>query len=93
MNNYESVFIVKAALDSTAQEKLLEEIKNTITKNNGEITQVQPWGKKKLAYLIEKQSDGIYYFLEFKLIPALVKKIDNLFKLNESILRVMIIRK
>ena len=93
MNNYEGVFILKASLDNDAQEKVVEQIKEIVTKANGKIEQVQSWGKKKLAFLIKKQSEGCYYCIEFSLDPAAVKKIENSFRLNDSILRFMIINK
>jgi len=93
MNNYEGVFILKATLDNDAQQKLLEEIKGVITKNKGEIEQVQTWGKRKLSYLIKKQSDGIYYLIDFKLAPEGVRKVESTYRLNESIIRVLIIKK
>ena len=91
--NYEAVFILRANLDKDAQEKLVEEIKGTIEKNKGEATQVQTWGKRKLTFLIKKQSEGTYYLVLFKLSPDMVKKVENVFKLNDSILRVLIIKK
>ena len=93
MNNYEAVFIFRANLDKDAQEKLIEEIKELIVKNKGEVEQVQSWGKRKFTFLIKKQSEGTYYLVLFKLASAAVKKIESIFKLNDSILRVLIIRK
>lgn len=93
MNNYEGVFILKASLDNEAQEKAVEEIKTVITKNKGEVEQVQTWGKKKLAYLIKKQPEGIYYLVNFKLAPSALKKVENTYKLNDLILRVLLVRK
>ena len=93
MNNYEAVFIFRPNLDNDAQEKLVNEIKEVITKNKGEVEDVQTWGKRKLTFLISKQSEGTYYLVLFKLAAAVVKKIENIFKLNDSILRVLIIRK
>ena len=93
MNNYEGVFIFKANLDNDLQEKLVTEIKEVITKNKGEVENVQSWGKRKFTFLINKQSEGIYYLVLFKLKADSVKKIESIFKLNDSILRVLIIRK
>ncbi len=93
MNNYEAVFIFRANLDNDAQEKLINEIKEVIAKHKGEVEQVQSWGKRKFTFLIKKQSEGIYYLVLFKLTSTFVKKIENTFKLNDSILRVLIIRK
>ncbi|MFH2138431.1 MAG: 30S ribosomal protein S6 [Candidatus Omnitrophota bacterium] len=93
MNNYEGVFILKAALDKDTLEKVVEDIKGVISKNKGEVSQVQSWGKRKLAYLIQKQAEGIYYLMDFQLKPDVVKKIEGIFKINDSILRTLIIRK
>ncbi|MBU1087849.1 MAG: 30S ribosomal protein S6 [Candidatus Omnitrophica bacterium] len=93
MNNYEGVFILKASLDNDAQEKQVEEIKGVITKNIGVPGEVQSWGKKKFTFDIKKQSEGFYYCIDFTLDPAAVKKIESIFKLNDQILRVMIINK
>ncbi|MFH1459807.1 MAG: 30S ribosomal protein S6 [Candidatus Omnitrophota bacterium] len=93
MNKYEGVFILKANLDKDAQEKVIEEIKEVVTKNKGEVEQVQNWGKRKFTFLIKKQIEGFYFLIDFSLKSTHVKKIENSFKLNDSILRFMIIRK
>jgi small subunit ribosomal protein S6 len=93
MNNYEGVFILKAALDNDGQEKLVEEIKAVIVKHKGTSGEVQNWGKKKFTFDIKKQAEGFYYCIDFSVDPAAVKKIESLFKLNDDILRVMIINK
>ena len=93
MNNYEAVFIFRANLDNDAQEKLVNEIKEVITKHKGAVEQVQSWGKRKFTFLIKKQSEGTYYLVLFKMMPTVVKKIENIFKLNDSILRALIIKR
>jgi len=93
MNNYEAVFILRATLDSEAQEKTIEEVKAVIVKSKGQVEELQTWGKKKFTFLIKKQAEGFYYLLNFKLKPEVVKKIENTFKLNDAILRVLIVRK
>jgi small subunit ribosomal protein S6 len=93
MNNYEGVFILRASLDNDAQEKVIEQIKEVITKSKGKMGQVQSWGKKKFTFLINKQSEGSYYCIDFDLNPSAVKKVESTLKLNDSILRIMIINK
>ncbi|MDD5747338.1 MAG: 30S ribosomal protein S6 [Candidatus Omnitrophica bacterium] len=93
MNNYEGVFITRATLDKEAQDKLVEDIKGVITKNKGEIVQLQSWGKKKLTFLIKKQPEGVYYFTDFQLPPLALKKAETTYRLNDDILRFLIIRK
>jgi len=93
MNNYEGIFIVRPVPDKTEQDKILEEIKGVITKNKGTIEKCESWGKRRLTYLINKQSEGTYHILEFLLPGDLVSKIEGIFKINDSILRVLIIKK
>lgn len=93
MNNYEAVFIFRANLDTDAQEKLVNEVKEVITKHKGEVVDVQAWGKRKFTFLMKKQSEGTYYLVLFKLSAAVVKKIESIFKLKDLILRVLIIRR
>ncbi len=93
MNNYEGVFILRATLDKDAQEKLIEEIKAVIKKNKGEIVEFQNWGKKRLTFQIKKQQEGVYCFSDFRVAPDLVKKVEQVLKLNDSILRIMVVRK
>ncbi|MCP4649341.1 MAG: 30S ribosomal protein S6 [PVC group bacterium] len=93
MNDYEAIFILKATLSNEALETAVEGIKGVITKNKGEVTQSQSWGKRKLAYLIQKQAEGVYYLFDFKLAATAVKKIESVFKINDLILRTLIVRK
>lgn len=93
MNTYEAVVIVRANLDKEKQEKIDEEVKGVITKNKGEIGRFDNWGKRKLAYTLSKQNEAWYYFIEFNLLPQVVAKIENAYKLNDAILRVLIVRK
>ena len=93
MHTYEGVFIVEPTLDKNAQEKLIEDIKGLIEKNKGKVENVQAWGKRKLAYLINKKSEGIYYIFDFVLPPAFTKKVEGLLKLNDAIMRFLFVRK
>jgi len=93
MRAYESVFILNPGLSKDSEEKVVSEIQEVIVRHKGEIIQKQSWGKRKLASRLKKQNEGIYFFCEFKLSPATVKKIENIFKINETILRTLILRK
>ena len=93
MNSYEAVFILSAALDADAAEKTVEDIKSVITKNKGEVADVQNWGKKRFSFLIKKQVEGYYYLANFQIDPLMIKKLESTYRLNDSILRVLIVRK
>lgn len=92
MNNYETVMIIKPTLDEENKQKTIAKIENYI-KKHGEITTEETWGLRKLAYPIQKYSDGYYVLIEFK---AEVEAIDNLSKLyhnTEDIIKHIIVKK
>ncbi|MBU0634805.1 MAG: 30S ribosomal protein S6 [Candidatus Omnitrophica bacterium] len=93
MNTYEAVVLVRANLDKEKQEKIDEDIQGVITKNKGQIGHFDNWGKRKLAYTLSKQNEALYYFIEFDILPQVVAKIENAYKLKDEILRVLIVRK
>jgi len=93
LNTYEGVFIAKPNLTDDAGKKLLAQIEQEITKNNGKVDGVENWGRRAIAYPIKKNKDGIYYKLDFTIEPAKVTELKKIYRLNEDILRVMIVRR
>lgn len=91
MNKYEALFIVKPELSGDELKDLFRHIDEAVTKHQGVISQSGPWGeKRKLAFPIAKYNEGIYYLMNFTLPPLAVKDIRHAYKLNESIIRVLI---
>jgi len=92
MNEYEAIFI----LDPDNEDKIKElqgSITRAITGSNGSVTKEDNWGKKKLPFPIKKKKEGIYYKLDFSADPSQISLLNNNYKLNGDILRVMITRK
>ncbi len=93
MRPYESVFILQSDLDDEAKENMLEKIKDVIQKNGGEISQLENWGKKKLAYTIDKiHKEGDYYLINFVGDSQVLSELDHFFKMNNEILRSLVVR-
>lgn len=90
MKNYDGLFILKPSLETEELSGSYQKITDNIKKYEGEIETAEEWGKKSLAYEIDKEKEGIYYLLKFKIAPAQIKPLNRDFKLNESIVRVMI---
>ena len=65
MNKYELALIVSAKIEDDARAAVVEKAKEYITRFGGTVTEVEDWGKKKLAYDIQKMSEGFYYFIQF----------------------------
>ena len=93
MNKYEAMFIIKPDLSEDEKKALLQQINDTVTKNNGNISQSSIWSeKRKLWFTIKRYQEGIYYSMNFSLLPEAIKDIRQAYRLNENILRVLITR-
>lgn len=91
MNNYEGIFVIDPELKDEDLEKVRNSIKEGIAKQSGVVESIENWGKKKLAYKINRRRDGVYYFVKFKVEPDAISKMNRGYKLNESILKTLII--
>ncbi|HHY18511.1 MAG TPA: 30S ribosomal protein S6 [Firmicutes bacterium] len=93
VRDYEMMYIINPTVAD--QEETLEEAINKvhtlITDNGGEIVNVDRWGKRKLAYEINDISEGYYVVTKFKIAPSTQTEINRVLKLNENIVRYMIV--
>ncbi|MBD3367898.1 MAG: 30S ribosomal protein S6 [Candidatus Eisenbacteria bacterium] len=90
---YEGTFIFAPALEDAALDAAVEKVEGTIREAGGAPGEWDRWGKRRLSYEIEDQRDGHYTFLSFEADPAAIEKLEQLFRLDENILRHMIIVK
>lgn len=91
MRDYELVFIVTPEIEETATAEIVEKVKGWITETGGTIESSEEWGRQKLAYLIRNLKEGQYYLFNLKLDPSAVATLERNFRLQESILRFLII--
>lgn len=91
MNKYEIMFIVKATLEESAIKSTISNLKDVITSMKGEITEEKDMGSKKLAYPINKEVTGYYYVVDFNANNELVAELDRKARIDENIIRHMII--
>ena len=92
MNNYEIMFIIAAALEEEKRTATIDMVKEIIS-NGGEVTNVDEWGMKKLAYPILKKNEGYYVVMEFKAPAELPLELDRRLKISDNVIRHMIINK
>ena len=93
MRNYEVMCILDADLDKEATDKTIEKVEDLIKKNKGKVDKVDRWGRRKLAYLINKHKDGFYVVINFKGENKTIDELNRVLKLTGEILRFMIVRK
>ncbi|MDI6765843.1 MAG: 30S ribosomal protein S6 [Bacteroidota bacterium] len=88
---YETTFIVNASLEDPQVETIITHASETITRNGGEIKQIDKWGRRRLAYPILKKNNGFYVNIEFTSSGELIPQLERSFLLDENILRFLTI--
>ncbi len=92
MNNYELALVVNAKIDDEARTQTVETVKELITRFGGSITNVDEWGKRKLAYEIQKMREGYYYFIQFDSDSNTPREIEDRIRIMENVIRYLCIR-
>lgn len=90
-NTYESAVIINAALDDEQIDGIISRIKEFITNNGGEIREIENWGRKRLAYMINKSKIGYYVIFRFDAPTNIISKMERNYSLDEHILRYLTI--
>ena len=93
MRHYELVVILDPSLDERTVAPSLDTFLNVVRKDGGSVDGVDIWGKRRLAYEIEKNNEGIYAVIDLNATPGTVNELDRQLKLNESVLRTKVLRK
>jgi small subunit ribosomal protein S6 len=88
---YETVMVVKPTIEEDQLENVVEKVKKFLMKNNAKILHEESWGKKRLAYEIQKYKRAYYYLLNFEAGPDVIRKLERHYRLSEDIIRSMTI--
>ncbi|MCS7053057.1 MAG: 30S ribosomal protein S6 [Ignavibacterium sp.] len=89
---YESAVIINATLEDSIIESQINKIKEFISNNGGSITDLENWGRKRLAYPIDKNKIGYYVIFRFSAPSNLLAKLERFYNLDENILRYLTIK-
>ena len=93
MNKYELALIVSAKIEDDARAAVVDKAKDYITRFGGTVTEVEDWGKKKLAYDIQKMSEGYYYFIQFEAEATVPAAVEQDVRIMDNVLRFLCVRK
>lgn len=91
MRTYEALFILQPELAEDAAQTIATEVETLITDNGGVIVRSEIWGKRRLAYEVNGHSEGIYVLIRFESDPAFQAKLEQSFRLNESMIRFIVV--
>ena len=92
MRTYEVMVILDPSLEERTVEPSLDKYLNVVRKDGGSVESVDVWGRRRLAYEINKKAEGIYAVVSLTAEPATVKELDRQLGLNESVLRTKVLR-
>ena len=92
MNKYELVVVVNAVIEDDARAAVIEKAKDLITRFGGPISGVDEWGKKRLAYEIQKMNDGFYYFIKFEAETTAIAEIESQMRIMDNVLRYLCVK-
>ena len=93
MNKYELALVVSAKIEDDARTATVEKAKEYITRAGGTVTEVEDWGKKKLAYEIQKMSEGYYYFIQFEAATEVPATVEQDVRIMDNVLRFLCVKK
>jgi small subunit ribosomal protein S6 len=92
MNKYELALVVNAKIEDEARNAVVESVKDMVVKAGGQNIEVVDGGRRKLAYEIQKMSEGCYYFIQFEAEPTAPADIEQRIRIKENVLRFLCVR-
>jgi len=92
MRIYENLFIVKPDATEEEIDHLIETMSKNVTTAGGTVDKVDKWGKRRLAYRVEKQREGSYVLLQFTAEPAVVKEFERRMRVQDSVIKFITVR-
>lgn len=91
MNTYELALVLNGKLEEEAKVAAFEKAKGYIERFGGKVVNVDDWGKRRLAYEIQKMREGFYYFVTFEATSEVPAEVERRIRIMESVLRFLIV--
>ena len=92
MSKYELCVVLNAKIEDDERAAVIERIKNYIDRFGGVVTNVDEWGKKRLAYEVQKMREGFYYFIQFDAETSTPLEIENRVRIMDNVLRYLCVK-
>lgn len=92
MNKYELAVVVSAKLEDDARAEVIEKVKDLIARFGGNVTDVDEWGKRRLAYEIQKMKEAYYYFIHFESDAETPGEIEQRIRIMDNVIRYLCVK-
>ena len=92
MAKYELAVVVNAKIEDDARAAVIEKVQNYVTRFGGQISDVEEWGKKRLAYEVQKMREGFYYFIHFEAETTAPAEIEARLRIMDNVMRYLCVR-
>ncbi len=89
---YETMFILQPELESKTEAELIDNLQAVLQKLGGKVDKTDDWGKRKLAYEINKFHEGHYYLMHFTGSHEIIPELEHFFRVNDAVIRFIIVR-
>jgi small subunit ribosomal protein S6 len=93
VTEYEILLLLDPELSDEKQAEIVERVKTLVEKDGGSFERHDPWGRRKLAYPIDKKEDGVYHLLTFSASPETLDELSRVLKIDDDVLRHMATRR
>ena len=92
MNKYELAVVVNAKIEDDARAAVIEKVQAYITRFGGQVSDVDEWGKRRLAYEIQKMREGFYYFISFEAPASAPAEIEGRLRIMDNVIRFLVVK-
>ncbi len=92
MNKYELAVVVNAKIEEDERTAVIDKVKAYIERFGGAITNVDEWGKKRLAYEVQKMKEGFYYFIQFDADATVPAEVESHIRIMENVIRYLCVK-
>ena len=93
MSKYELALVVNAKIEEEAREAVVEKAKGYVARYGGTVTEVEEWGKKRLAYEVQKMREGFYYFIQFEADATCPAEVERHVRIMDNVMRYLVVKK
>ena len=93
MSKYELAVVVNEKIEDDARTATIEKVKELIARFGGNVTDVDEWGKKRLAYEVQKMREGFYYFIQFEADATCPAEVERHVRIMDNVMRYLVVKK